>query len=95
MTKVIADAIYGDADEILPTNYKRFKAEFQNNLFILVENHHEMYAYTVDEVPAVVHRMMPHFGTGGCNINSPAIKATCKSLGIRHTIKAIKEFVNA
>lgn len=71
-----------------------FITTYEHMLIRAVINHPDEYAYDVDKVPEVIERMAPKFATGGFNKDSRAIIATCKELGIKHTYKAIMEYVN-
>ena len=58
-----------------------------------VQEKPELYASPVGAVPAVVARLRAAIEKAGSfnaiNKDSPAIKATCKTLGIKHTYKAL------
>jgi hypothetical protein len=68
-----------------PNSAARFAAIYEVELRRCLFEHPDQYAYTSDEVAAVAGRMMDacHFRTA--NVNSPAFKATCKYMGIKHT----------
>lgn len=75
---------------------KRLDEWFANYAPILaskVQEQPEVYAYPVAEVPNVCARLRAAIERGrsfrAINKDSPAIKATCKALGIKHTYTAI------
>jgi len=51
------------------------------------------YVWPVSELPVIVDRMMAALETGGANIDSPAIKAACKTVGIKPGIARIRAFL--
>ncbi len=50
----------------------------------------ESYKWPVEELPAIVDRMMAALERGSANIDSPAIKAACKACKIKPGIARIK-----
>lgn len=52
------------------------------------------YAWSISELDEVAKRMFGAFERGTFNKDSEAVKATCKQLKIKHTYKAIKEFIS-
>lgn len=51
------------------------------------------YAYGLGELPKVLERMRSAVTRGSFNKDSPAFRKTCKELGIKHTYKAIAEYL--
>jgi hypothetical protein len=51
------------------------------------------YRWPVENIPEVHARMMEAIKSGTYNHNSQGFRLTCKILGIKHTRKAIKEFL--
>jgi len=58
-----------------------------------VLEHPEVYVYPVEDVPAVVEKMRPAIAIMNVNIDGYAFKATCKEIGIKHTRKAIRDYL--
>lgn len=52
------------------------------------------YAWPAHELLNVYERMCAAIDKGTFNKDSQAFKTTCKALGIKHTYKAIAEFIN-
>lgn len=53
----------------------------------------ETYAWSVEELPAIVDRMVAALARGDANIDSPAIKAACKTCGFKPGIARIRQFL--
>lgn len=53
----------------------------------------DIYVWPVEELPAIVEKMMLALARGGANIDSPAIKAACKMVRIKPGIARIKMFL--
>jgi hypothetical protein len=70
-----------------------FMAEYARQLEKAVREHPEEYGYGPDDVPGVVNRIRHGLRSHGVNIDGRAFKATCQALGIKHTQKAISEFI--
>jgi hypothetical protein len=51
------------------------------------------YVWAITEVDCIANRMLNAIKTDTFNKDSRAIKATCKRLKIKHTYKAIKDFL--
>lgn len=75
------------------TNLERFTITYAEELTKAVTKSPEDYAYPVDYVPIVVRRMMLALQKGSANIG-PAIKSTCKILGIKPIPYEIKAYIN-
>ena len=74
-------------------NKERFSTEYAKALTECVSDPKHGYIYDVDQVPGVVAKMLPAIFSGMANYDGPAIKLTCKRLGIKCTKKAILAFV--
>lgn len=70
--------------------------EFVNIYKIKIRDYHTQgeYEWPLDQLDSVVSRMQNAFVNGTYNYDGKAIKATCKQLGIRHTVKAMEEYFN-
>jgi len=51
------------------------------------------YVWPANEAQAVACRMVYSLATGGAMHDTPPIRATCKALNVRHTGKAIREYL--
>jgi phytoene/squalene synthetase len=71
----------------------QFARLYEANLRRAVLEYPTEYVYAVEAVPQVAERMLRAIRAGGYNKDSRAIKATCKELGIKHTYKAIDEYL--
>ncbi len=72
---------------------KEFKEIYTEELVKAITNFPSEYAFPLSDVHIVVDRMMKAIEKGSFLNNSRAIKATCKRLEIKHTYKAIGEFL--
>lgn len=54
----------------------------------------EQYGFSDKHIPVVVGRMRISFLQGSYNHDGPAIKRTCRELGIKHTRKAMEAWFN-
>lgn len=77
----------------MATNKEIFFDVYMVELSAAIEKYPNEYAYSKAQVPEVVERMKMAFDKGSYNKDSRAIKRVCKILGIKHTYKAINEFV--
>lgn len=75
----------------IANNLDAFMIEYEKQLTAAVTEHPELYAYPVATVPVVCLRMRKAFERDDYNIDSLAIRRTCKAFGIKHTRQAIKE----
>lgn len=66
-----------------------YKAELRK----AVAKHPNEYRYTLAEADEVAERMLIGIRRGSANKDSRAIKATCKALNIKHTYKAIANYL--
>jgi hypothetical protein len=92
-----------------PAKLAQFRAEYEKQLDIAVRNHPEEYPWAetmtvhgnvahntqpAKTVHEVADKMMAAIEYGSYNHDGRAFKETCKVLGIKHTRKAINEFLN-
>ncbi len=70
-----------------------FLAQYRSDLEQAVIDHNEDYGYGIERVPEVFGRMVAAIDRGSFNKDSRAFKATCKKLGIKHTYKAIADYL--
>ena len=75
------------------TNLETFLTIYQEKLQDAVIQHPTEYAYAVSMVPLVVERMSKAIVNGTYHLSGPALKATCKALGIKMTYKAINTYL--
>lgn len=68
--------------------------EYAKQLPLAVAKYPDEYAYSLEEVPAVVERMRVAFAKRSYNKDSRAVKACCKVFGIKHTYTAINHFID-
>lgn len=71
-----------------------FMATYERQLLVSMRAFPDDYAYGIGDVPKVLERMRLAVWRGSFNKHSPAFERTCKELGIKHTYKAIREFLN-
>lgn len=77
------------------TNMETFKKTYAEQLAIARKEHPELYVWPESQLEIVTKRMCDAIERGTCAIDGKAFKATCKTLGIKNTKKAIKEFINS
>ena len=75
------------------SNRYTFLAEYRKQLEIAVTTHPEEYGWPLSELETVAARMSAAIERGSYNKDSRAIRATCKTLGIRHSYIAIGAFL--
>jgi hypothetical protein len=75
------------------TNKEKFFGIYKQELAFAVVAYSEEYQYGIEAVPAVVKKMRDAFENRSFNKDSRAIRNTCTLLGIKHTYKAISEFI--
>ncbi len=74
----------------------RFMQEFESQLANLHANgSRTAYKWPIEDLPLVVGRMNLALTTRGYERSAPAVKATCKALGIKPTYDAISGFINS
>lgn len=75
-------------------NLQAFMDIYRAALADAVAKHPDEYAWPLADVPVVAARMEAAIVRGSYNHDGRAFKATCKALGIKHTRKAIGEYLN-
>lgn len=78
---------------IHPGNLNTFLEVYGKQLLKARIEHPDDYIWPIDQLPQVLERMSKAIERGSFNKDSHAFKATCKELNIKHTYKAIKEFI--
>jgi hypothetical protein len=73
-------------------NRDTFRAAYLEKLTEAHAKHPEEYFYAAKQIPIVVDMMILSLVTGGANIG-PAVKATCRKVGIKATYGAIKAYL--
>jgi len=76
-----------------PGNFQCFMDEYKKQLEYSVKTFPEEYAWPIENLEAVCERMVAAVERGSFNKDSRSFKLTCKALGIKHTYKAIVEFI--
>lgn len=79
---------------IHPGNLQCFIDVYKEKLFEARKADPETYSWPESEFPLVFERMTKAIERGSFNKDSYAFKATCKALKIKHTYKAIQEFIS-
>lgn len=79
---------------IHPGNFECFLEVYAEKLKEALKLHPEEYAWPESELPKVLERMRAAIERGTFNKDGHAFKAACKELKIKHTYKAIKEFIS-
>ena len=76
------------------TNLRKFDAAYRENLHRMTQARPGEYPWLgTRAVGEVADKMVAAIRRGDFNKDGSAIKATCKELGIKHTYKAIAEFL--
>jgi hypothetical protein len=70
-----------------------FGAVYRIELEKAVKAYPGEYVWPVEDVPVVAGRMMAAIRAGSFNKDSRAIKAAFKAFGIKHTYKALREWL--
>jgi len=78
---------------IIDAKLDGFMAVYAEELPRVIKENPDEYAYPVSLAPTVVERMRKAIEERTYNHGGLAFKATCKRLGIKHTRKAIKMFL--
>lgn len=68
---------------------------YERHLKEAVKADPDMYFYPYEAIPEVVQKIKIAIERNSFNKDSPAFKATCKELKIKHTYKAIGEFISS
>ena len=71
----------------------QFMAAYTPALKAAVIGHPDEYPWPVENVPVVAERMRAAIVAGSYNHSGHGFKGACKSLGIKHTRKAIAAFL--
>lgn len=71
----------------------RFMLVYEKHLKDCVSKYPSEYAWNIADLPLVVGRMYDAIVGGTFSKDSIAFKLTCKELGIKHTYKAIAEYI--
>ena len=74
---------------------ERFFETYERKLAEAVRRNPADYMYGPDQVPAVAAKMRAAWERGTASKHGSACAATCRELGIKHTYKAIREFMAA
>lgn len=82
---------YGDV--LGMSNSDFFKLLYAKNLARCLVTNKEEYLYSETELPKVLERMNAAIDRTSFDKDGQAFKATCKQLGIKHTYKAISEYL--
>lgn len=75
------------------SNVERFRAAYTEKLTEAVRKYPEEYLYGEDKVPEVVEKMLRSLPSGAALVTD-AVKAAARAVGIKPTVKAIKEFLS-
>ena len=70
-----------------------FITELGKQLNNCITHRAEKYAYSVEHIPGMLERFRNAIQHNAFDKEGDAFKATCKALKIKHTYKAIKEFI--
>jgi len=79
---------------MLENRVVEFMSVYKEELAKAVKQFPNAYVFTMSELPKVLERMEVCLRKGTVNIESRAMRATFKRLGIKHTYKALKEFLD-
>jgi len=75
------------------TNTERFIEAYTKALAYYVAKNPTDYAYTVEDVPRVVAKMVPAYAKGSA-CTGPAMKRAARALGINPTLRDVKAFLS-
>jgi predicted DNA-binding protein (MmcQ/YjbR family) len=75
------------------TNQIKFYETYMEKLQECVNKYPEQYSYDNTQVKVVADKMFAAFMKRSANKEGPAIKMTCKKLGIGYTYKAIEQYL--
>jgi len=79
---------------IHPGNFECFMEEYEKQLRLSHDTEPQNYAWDISQMNEVVARMRVAIEKGSFNKDSSAFRRTCRKLGIKHTYKAISEFIS-
>lgn len=71
----------------------KFKQLFAKHCAEAREKYPDHYSWPASELPNVIARMHNAIDRGSYNKDSHAFRAVCKELGIKHTYKAIDDYL--
>lgn len=74
-------------------NIEKFKLEYAKQLAAALAAYPGDYGFNPEGLPSVTARMHAAIDQGTYNHDGRAFKGTCKALGIKHTRKAIEQFI--
>ncbi len=74
-------------------NIDIFMEEYRKNLTLNLKNNPKNYAFSFEYIDTVLFRMRDAIIKGTFNKDSESLSQTCKTLGIKYTYKAIKEYI--
>lgn len=75
------------------SNLEKFLLIYKKNLTEQVKNNPQEYMWALSELDEVFKRMKSAIERNTFNKDSNVFKLTCKELNIKHTYKAISEFI--
>jgi hypothetical protein len=78
---------------MIDAKLEQFMGVYEKNLGAAVSGWPDEYCWPREQVPDVAGRMRNAIIRGTYNHGGRAFKMTCKELGIKHTRKAITEFL--
>lgn len=78
---------------IVGSNPDKFFTEYRKQLEHAILTYPQNYAYPISQLGIVFEKMRIAIDAGSFNKDSQAIKATCKTLGIKHTYSAIHAYL--
>ena len=78
---------------IHPGNFECFLEVYAEKLREAIKLFPQDYSWPESELPKVLEKMRVAIERGTFNKDGHAFKATCKQLKIKHTYKAISEFI--
>jgi hypothetical protein len=74
------------------TPRERFARAYRETLSRYVREQPEEYAYSLDQVPVVVEKMVASLATGRASLG-PAVNAAARACGIKPTQTAIRQYL--
>lgn len=77
----------------ITTNQKMFYDTYLEKLQECVNKYPDQYSYNQEQIKVVADKMFSAFMKRSANKDGPAIKMTCKKLGIGYTYKAIEQYL--
>ena len=72
----------------------RFLSMYREKLAEAVVKHPNQYGWPIEELDTVMGRMIVALENGTFSMDGLAFRNTCRALGIKHTYKAINEFIS-